>query len=145
MSQVLLVGVDGSPSSLRAAEFAADRVRSVPGASVVVAHVIDWSRYRPQTAEENEVRHVRRQEEIDHATKNIVQPVVDRFSADGTAVTSVVRHGHPAQGLIDLAQAHDAAHLVVGRTGESRLQAMFFGSVPSTLVQISPIPVTVVP
>jgi nucleotide-binding universal stress UspA family protein len=33
----------------------------------------------------------------------------------------------------------------VGRTGESRMRAKFFGSVPGQLIQMADVPVTVVP
>lgn len=145
MSELLLVGVDRSPSSLRAAHFAAARAKAAEGGEIVVAHVIDWSPFTPTTAEDNERRHVTRQQEIDRATTEIVQPVVDALTTEGFDVTQVVRHGHPAQTLVDLAAEYDAAHMIVGRTGESRLKARIFGSLPMSLVQISPIPVTVVP
>ena len=145
MSELLLVGVDGSPSSLRAATFAAARAMAADGGCIVVAHVIDWSPFTPTTAEDNERRHVTRQQEIDHAMRDIVDPVVQSLTTEGLDVTTAVRHGHPAQTLVDLATEHEAAHMVIGRTGESRLKARVFGSLPMSLVQISPIPVTVVP
>lgn len=145
MSELLLVGVDGSSSSARAAEFAAARATAAEGGSLVVAHVIDWSPFSPTTAEDNERRHVTRQEEIDRAQREVIAPIVERLQADGCDVSTVVRHGHPAQTLVDLAAEHDAAHLVIGRTGQSPLLARIFGSLPMSLVQISPIPVTVVP
>jgi len=145
VSEVLLVGVDGSPSSARAAEFAAARATAAEGGHIVVAHVIDWSPFSPTTAEDNERRHVTRQQEIDKAQSEIVAPIVDRLQTGGCDVSTAVRHGHPAQTLVDLAAEHDAAHLIIGRTGESLLKARIFGSLPMSLVQISPIPVTVVP
>lgn len=145
MRELLLVGVDGSPSSARAAEFAAARATAAEGGSIVVAHVIDWSPFTPTTAEDNARRHITRQEEIDRAMRDIVAPIVERLQTEGCDVSTEVRHGHPAQTLVDLAAEHDAAHMVIGRTGESRLKARIFGSLPMSLVQISPIPVTVVP
>ena len=57
----------------------------------------------------------------------------------------VVRHGHPAETLSDLAREHGADHLVVGRVGQSKVRSLLFGSTPSSLIQLSPVPVLVVP
>lgn len=145
MTELLLVGVDGSASSARAAEFAAARATASAGGCIVVAHAIAWSPFTLTTAEENERRSITRREEIDRAQQEVIAPILDRIQTGGCEVRSVVRHGHPAQTLVDLATELDAAHLIIGRTGESVLKARVFGSLPLSLVQISPIPVTVVP
>jgi nucleotide-binding universal stress UspA family protein len=60
-------------------------------------------------------------------------------------VEGVVRHGHPAETLSDLAREHGADHLVVGRVGQSKVRSLLFGSTPGNLIQIAMVPVTVVP
>ena len=57
----------------------------------------------------------------------------------------VVRHGHPAQIMCDIARERNADHLVVGRRGLSRVRVLLFGSTPLNLIQMSTVPVTVVP
>lgn len=142
MSAVILVGVDKSDASRRAVEFARERAAEI-GARVVLAHVIPWSPYSFTTPEENENRHVRREAEIAAANEQILAPL---SAVTGAVVCeTVTRHGHPAEGLVSLARERDATHIVVGRTGESRLRTVFFGSVPSQLIQLSDVPVTVVP
>jgi nucleotide-binding universal stress UspA family protein len=47
--------------------------------------------------------------------------------------------------ILDLARERDAAYIVVGRTGDSRMRQAVFGSTPGHLVQLAPVPVTVVP
>ena len=44
-----------------------------------------------------------------------------------------------------LADERGVTQIFTGRRGRSRLAALLFGSVASTLVQVSPVPVTVVP
>ena len=144
MSDVLLVGVDGSETSDRAAAFALERAQA-SGASVVVAHVVPWSPFQATTIEENEQRHPRREAELRSAREQVVAPVVEWLRAGGVAAEGVAQHGHPAQTLCDLAEQHQVSHLVVGRTGEGRVRSQLFGSLPASLVQISPVPVTVVP
>ena len=48
---------------------------------------------------------------------------------------TVVRHGHPAGTLIELAEKHDVAQIIIGRRGEGGLKQMMFGSVAANLVQ----------
>jgi nucleotide-binding universal stress UspA family protein len=143
MAAVVLVGVDKSDASRRAVEFARDRAKEV-GASLVLAHVIPWSPYSFTTPEENEMRHVRREAELVAAREQVLEPARQAVG-DVVPCTTEARHGHPAELLSNLAREHDAVHVVVGRTGESRLRSMFFGSVPSQLIQIADVPVTVVP
>jgi nucleotide-binding universal stress UspA family protein len=144
MTDTMLVGVDGSESSRRAVEFAATRARA-GRARLVAAYVIEWSPYTFNTPEENEQRHQRREEEIERARTQVLDPLVAGLRASGLDVEGVVRHGHAAQVLSDLARELDAAQIFIGRRGISTIAAMLFGSVAGSLVQVSPVPVTVVP
>ena len=98
-----------------------------------------------QTPQENEERHKRREAELEQAHREIVDPEVDRLRERGLKVRGVIRHGHPAETLCEVAAESGAAHIVVGKTGSSRIRAQLFGSVAHSLVQISKQPVTVVP
>jgi nucleotide-binding universal stress UspA family protein len=112
----------------------------------VIACVIPWSQYQFATAEENERRSVDRENEIAQARERVLDPVLARMGERGcNDVEEVVRHGHPAETLVALAREHDASRIVVGRTGQSRVRTLLFGSTPSHLIQISPLPVLVVP
>ena len=144
MADTVLVGVDSSESSRRAADFAAGRAGAA-GARLVVAYVIEWSPYTFNTPEENEQRHKRREEEIERARTQVLDPLIAELRAAGVETEAAVRHGHAAQVLAGLAREFGAAQIVVGRVGHSGIAALLFGSVAATLVQISPVPVTVVP
>lgn len=144
MDQKLLVGVDCSDCGARAIEYAGAWARAA-GASVVVAHVIEWSPYSFNTPMENEARHRRREAELERAQAEIVEPVVERLRERGIEAHGVIRHGHPARTLCEVAAESGATNIIVGRTGTSRIKSHLFGSVPSTLVQVAEIPVTVVP
>jgi nucleotide-binding universal stress UspA family protein len=144
MTDTMLVGIDGSEASRRAAEFAATRARA-GRARLVAAYVIEWSPYTFNTPEENEQRHKRREEEIERARTQVLDPLVATLRSSGLEVEGVVRHGHAAQVLSDLAVEHGAAQIFIGRRGISKIAALLFGSVAGSLVQVSPVPVTVVP
>ncbi len=144
MTDTLLVGVDGSDGGARAAKFAAARAKET-GAHLIVAYVIEWSPYTFNTPQENEQRHKRREEEIARADSEVLQPLVGALKSDGVSAEGIVHHGHAAEVLSQLARDHKASQIFIGRRGLSKLQAMLFGSVASSLVQVSPVPVTVIP
>lgn len=144
MTETMLVGVDGSDSSRRAADFAAARARA-GNARLVVAYVIEWSPFTFNTPEENEQRHRRREEELARAQTQVLDPLVRELKAAGLEVEGVVRHGHAAEVLAGLAKEFGTGQIFVGRRGQSTIASLLFGSVAGTLVQISPVPVTVVP
>ena len=144
MTDTLLVGVDGSDGGKRAAEFAAGRAKE-SGARLVVAYVIEWSPYTFNTPEENEQRHKRREEEISRAESEVLRPLVASLKSEGIDAEGVVQHGHAAEVLSRMAQDRGARQIFIGRRGISQLKAMLFGSVAGSLVQISPVPVTVIP
>ncbi len=144
MTDTFLLAVDGSEPAARAADYA--KLRAKAGkAQLVVAHVIEWSPYTFNTPEENEERHKRREEEIARAQSQVIDPLVASLKAEGLEVEGVVRHGHAAEVLSALADEKGACQIFIGRRGLSKIKAMLFGSVAGTLVQISPVPVTVVP
>ena len=145
MPASIVVGLDGSEASLRAADAAADAARR-HGLRLVLACVVPWSPYSFTTAEDNERRAVEKEREVQAAQECVLGPVLERLSADGgVEAEGLVRHGHPAETLVRLAQEHDAAWITVGRVGQSRVRTLLFGSTPSSLIQLSPIPVLVVP
>ena len=143
MSEIL-VGVDRSEQSRRAVEFAALRASQLER-SVLVVHVIPWSPYSFNTPEENESRHTRRKAEIKAATEQIIDPMAELAREAGVEVETMVMHGDPVDALIQLAVQHHSRHIVLGRTGDSRLRQALFGSLPAQVVQHAPVPVTVVP
>lgn len=144
MTDKFLVGVDGSERSMRAALFAAERAKQME-AQLLVVFVIEWSPYSFNTPEENEQRKKRFEGEIESATQKILAPMLKEIRDIGVDAEGFVRHGNIAKVIIKLAKEHEAKALFIGRLGQTKLKTMLFGSVTSNLVQMSPIPVVVVP
>lgn len=144
MSQLYLVGVDCSACGDRALEYATQKARN-DGSKILVAHVIEWSQFSFNTAEENAIRHKRREAEISRAQSEVIDPIVNELRGQGIEAEGVVRHGHIARTLKSLADEHNVNTIVIGRQGASNMVAQLFGSVSGTLIQIADQPVTVVP
>ena len=144
MSEKYIVACDGSAASERALNFAVAHARTT-GASILVAHVLEWSPYSFLTPEELEERHKRRGEELERARKALLDPLVKLATDKGVKVDSVIKYGHVAETLVDIAEQEGATQMFIGRTGHSSIAARVFGSVAVTMAQIAPVPCTIVP
>ena len=144
MSETIVVGYDGSESAQRALDFASEHAKS-HGASVTIAHVLEWSPYTFLTPEELEERHARRTEELARAEEIVVAPILEKLASAGVEATAAIKYGHIAETICGIAKDAGASQVVIGRTGHSSLTTRLFGSVAGTLAQASPVPVTIVP
>ena len=139
---VFLAAVDGSEGAGHAAAFAAMRAKA-EGATLRLVHVVDWSPYEIIDVSEAAARPGEREEEIAKAEKEILGPLVAKLS-DGIKLETEVHHGHPSETIARLAEK-GVTQVFVGRRGRSKLTALIFGSVAGGLVQMCPVPLTVVP
>jgi len=144
MSEKYLVGLDGSDCGQRALA-AALRQAQVSRGSVVLSYVIPWSPFTFSTAEENALRHKRREDELARAAETLLFPEQQRFESAGIACEIVARHGHPAKTLVQLAREHEVSMIIVGVIGDTPLKSRFLGGTASALIQIATCPVLVVP
>jgi nucleotide-binding universal stress UspA family protein len=140
----ILIGIDSSASSARAVELGL-QMAVAEHADVLIVHAIPWSPYSFQTAQDNEVRAGEREREIDAATTQLLDPALARAKAAGVRAEGITRHGHPVELLVDLAEERKVDHIVIGRTGESRVKQVLYGGLPARLIMNAPVAVTVVP
>ena len=82
MGPALMVGVDCSECGDRAVKYAAEQARK-SDARLYVTHVIEWSPFSFSTVQENAERHKRREEEIQRAHGEIIDPIVAALKAEG--------------------------------------------------------------
>jgi nucleotide-binding universal stress UspA family protein len=144
MSEKILVGIDGTKDNRRAVDYAINWAKKGK-AKLILAYVIKWSPYTFQTAEENEKRQKRREEEIQTVHERVLTPMLESLVSEGIEIVGVVHHGQVADSLIYIAKKHGATNVVVGRIGESGAKTLIFGSVVAKLIQLCHIPVTIVP
>ncbi|SPH18786.1 hypothetical protein DEA8626_02330 [Defluviimonas aquaemixtae] len=144
MADTFVAAYDGSPAGRRAVDYAVAQAKAA-GASVVVAHVLEWSPYSFLTPEEIEERHQRRGEELKRAESAVVGPLAADLAGSGVTLITEIKYGHVAETLCDIAKAHGASQIFIGRTGHSTIVERLFGSVAASLAQIAPVPCTIVP
>lgn len=143
MSDIYIVGFDGSEHSSRAVEYATSLAKK-SGAALHLVQVIEWSPYSFHTPEELAERHGRREQELERALA-MVQPVTDALNAGGLTASCEARHGNAGDILCNVASEKNAAQVIIGRTGDSALAQRLLGGLAITLAQVSPVPVTIVP
>jgi nucleotide-binding universal stress UspA family protein len=144
MSTKYIVACDGSSASGRAIKIAVEQAK-LNGASLLLVHVLEWSPYSFLTPEELEERHKRRNEELKRAQLALVDPLVASLSSEGIEASAIIRYGHVSETLAELAEKEGVAQIFIGRTGQSTLRKLIFGSVAASLAQIAPVPCTIVP
>lgn len=141
----ILVGLDGTEQGAKVLKFARQRSGQLDDCLILVCYVIEWSPFAFQTPEENEKRHARREEELDTAYSKIVNPAVTDLTADGYSAEGIVRHGHAAEVLEEIAKERGVAQIIIGRTSARSVREHVFGSVSVRLAASASIPVTIIP
>lgn len=135
----IVVGVDGSDSSIKALHWAV-RQAELTGATVEAVNsweypATSWASMMPGMPEDFDPQAL--------ATVSLTEALEEALGAEGAAaVSKVVIIGNPAQALLDRAKGADL--LVVGARGHTGLKATLLGSVSLHVTQHAPCPVTVV-
>ncbi len=140
----ILIGIDSSEASDRALACGLELAAAGKQLAVIV-HAIPWSPYSFTTQEENEHRAGVRDQELAAAQEQLLDPALAKAAAAGITAEGIVRHAHPVELLIDIAEERGVNHIVIGRTGESRIKHLMYGGVPGRLIMAASVPVTVVP
>lgn len=136
----ILVGVDGSEASVKAAQLAAE-IAIRFGARVTLAYVVPRL-LLPPDAYGLTVADVEQEHRV--FGEKLLAHALTRLGESGVQVDTVVLTGPPAEGLAESAQATDVDLVVVGSRGRGAVARMLLGSVTDRLVHICPKPVLVV-
>lgn len=136
----VLIPVDGSERSLDAVRHALVLVGRGLKMRVVVANV-----QSPANLYELVVAHdpAVLQEVSEAAGRDLLRPAVELLQAAGLQVEQDVATGDPAHTLIEILERHGCDAVMLSAHGSSGLRTQI-GSVAHELVQIAPVPVTVV-
>ncbi|HEX3713509.1 MAG TPA: universal stress protein [Trebonia sp.] len=139
----IVVGVDGSPNSERALDWAMKLATSLQAPLTVIAvHEVPksyWGNIPVKGAADEWVV-----ENLDHAVNEMTQKAATRLGDAGPAsVTVRAVSGFVVKELVDASQ--DADMVVVGARGASGFTRLLMGSVSSEVVQHSACPVVIVP
>lgn len=131
----IVVGLDGSPDSLRALEWAYDEALST-GAEVAAVHA--WIYPYSGQLEPRALMKLDAMEELQRGVKSLGSRLTD----GSVQVHPRLSEKSAAGALLD--EAHDADLIVVGSHGRGALRAALLGSVSRTVVQHATCPVAVI-
>lgn len=136
----ILVAIDGSDPSLKAARMAADIALRF-GAQLTLVHVVPKLLLPPDvyglTLAEVEKEHRAYAE-------GLLAKAVSFLAEPGVDTSSTILYGSPAESIAEEAAVPDVGLVVVGSRGHGAVARMFLGSVSDRIVHISPKPVLVV-
>ena len=135
--ETIAVGVDGSVNAQRAVRFAAELAEGT-GAYVVAVHAAAHGTAIDDPEEGPAVPHPT----LTQLLEGWCRPLERRGLDDHDLV---VAEGDPRSALLDVAEERAADLIVVGSRGLGPVSKLVLGSVANSLIQHSPVPVTVVP
>jgi len=138
MFKTILLAVDGSEHSEKAAELAA-QLAIAGNDEIVVTHVTELlpSRYQVQPGLDDE---------FDKDAIELAKGYTADMEADGLKARVELRHsqyGHIARIIANLADELDAGLIVMGSRGRSDLSALLLGSVAHKVLHLSRRPVLI--
>ncbi|MGH8950109.1 MAG: universal stress protein [Acidimicrobiia bacterium] len=141
--KAIIVGVDGSETSMRAAGIATDVARSLQ-AKLLLATVVrppeGWWGIggAPPSPEALSAALVEGQQQVLRETE-------EGLDLDGIEYETVEELGDPSSRLIAVAEEREAGLIVIGKRGAGLAERVMLGSVADRLCHHSPVPVMVVP
>lgn len=141
--KAIVVGVDGSETSTRAAVIATEIARSRQAKLLLVTVVRPPEGWwgiggAPPTPEALSAALVEGQQQVIRETE-------EHLSLDGMDYETVEELGDPTSRLLAVADEREAGLIVIGKRGAGLAERVMLGSVADRLCHHSPVPVMVVP
>ncbi|ANU12659.1 Universal stress protein family [Planococcus halocryophilus Or1] len=134
----ILLAVDGSEHSERAAKEAVKLAKGSTKSQVTIVFVADYDDSK------KEVLHSGSSSELDLKRRKNLQPVEDALSAGGVNYKVEILHGTPGPAIVEYANQDEFDVLVIGSRGLNSLQEMVLGSVSHKVVKRANCPVLIV-
>lgn len=138
MYKRILIAVDGSEHSLRAAEEAVKIARSAKDCMIDIVLVAEFSKSK------DEVLHSQGKEELEFSRKRLLFPLEEKLKSENLIYNITILHGEPGPAIINHANEGNYDIAVVGSRGLNTFQEMVLGSVSHKVVKRVNCPVLVV-
>jgi nucleotide-binding universal stress UspA family protein len=141
-SQVL-VPVDGSPASLRAVDFAIEMAAQTSSTSLVLLNVQNIPAIELAAASEA-MANDWLQETALRASDKALKEARGQCENASVAFMTLVRTGHPAEVIAQVASEEDIKHIVMGTRGLGRIKGLLLGSVATQVIHLVDVPITLI-
>lgn len=136
--KTILLPVDGSVHSDKAAEYAADMAKTM-NAAIVLLHC---RKAVPADLGEPNVQQVL--ERYTKEAETILKPYRDLLESRNIPIRETIIGGRPGEAIADVAEAEKADMVVMGSKGKSDLEGLIVGSVTHKVLHTAHCPVLVV-
>jgi nucleotide-binding universal stress UspA family protein len=138
MFEKILVAVDGSDHSLKAAKLAGDLARLSSGTLRVVTVYEEVPSYlgEPNLSQMIAMRSKKAEEVVDKAIKQIGE-------IPGACETEILS-GDPAESILQVVDAFDIDLIIMGTRGQGSIKSLLLGSQSHKVLSAAPCPVLVV-
>ncbi len=134
----ILVPVDGSRFSMRAAEAAADLAGST-GAEIILVHC-----HKSFPAVLGEPYYQNAVSRILKEANELLEPFRKLLEGKKVSFTERLMEGPPRQAVSEVARRENCDLIVMGSRGLSDLEGLFLGSVTHRVLRVAPCPVMVI-
>ncbi|HDJ38409.1 MAG TPA: universal stress protein [Methanosarcinales archaeon] len=136
----ILIATDGSDNTRKAIRYGIELAR-LTGADVHAIYILDAGAFAslPMDAAWEGMYELLRTE-----GKTALKSIEDLGREAGVTVESVTLDGHPAHEIVEYAKENEIDLIVMGTLGKTGLDRILLGSVATTVIHTSPIPVMVV-
>ena len=139
MLENILLAVDGSEHSIRAAEYAGDLARAMQ--SKVVRIVVAFDSIPDYLGEPNRQQAIDARLQQANAILEKAQAAVGKIRGE---VQTELIEGSPGEAIIDVARTRQSALIIMGSRGLSTIAEMVLGSTSHKVVSHAPCPVLIV-
>lgn len=138
MDQRILVPFDKSDPSTTALDRALEQH---PDAEITVLHVLELDELTygvgGATAAEN-IKDVRKEE-----AEELFNEAQEHADSYGVTLSTAIETGQPGETIVGYAEENDVDNVIMGSHGRSGLSGILVGSVAETVIQNSPVTVTI--
>jgi nucleotide-binding universal stress UspA family protein len=138
MYKNILLAVDGSEHSLRAAKEAVKITSLCNDCTVDVVYVVDYSKSK------DEVLHSQGKEELELSRRKKLLPIEEQLKSSNLSYQLKLLHGEPGPAIVDYANKEKYDLVIIGSRGLNSLQEMVLGSVSHKVVKRVKCPVLIV-
>ncbi|MEK5036837.1 universal stress protein [Sporosarcina sp. FSL K6-3457] len=138
MYKRILIAVDGSDNSKRAAEHAAYLVSLNPGAVVNILYILDYDRTR------SDVLHNAGSDDLHIDRQKQLAPIEEVFKQRNVTYELFIKHGDPGPTIVIFANSNNFDLVIVGSRGLNAFQEMVLGSVSHKVAKRVTAPVLIV-
>lgn len=136
--QKIVVAVDGSDHSLRAAEYAVDIARLV-NAEIILTHC-----HKPFPMLLGEPYFQKAINKINEGAQALLVPYIELFMKNEISCTERIMDGSPAEIISEVARIEKADMIIMGSRGLNDLEGLLLGSVTHRVLKTAPCPVLVI-